>query len=36
MSIRVRPLSFADQVCQSDKKATKRKRLLDEVDKVVP
>ena len=36
MSMRVRPLSFADQVCQSNKKATKRKRLLDEMNQVVP
>ena len=36
MSIQARPLSFADQVCQNGKKPTKLKRMLDEMEKVIP
>ena len=36
MSIQARPLSFADQVCQHNKKPTKLKRMLDEMEKVIP
>ena len=36
MSIQARPLSFADQVCQNNKKTTKLKNFLDAMDKVVP
>ena len=36
MSIKARPLSFADQVCQNNKKPTKLKKMLDEMEKVIP
>ena len=36
MSIQARPLSFADQVCQNNKKTTKLKNFLDAMEKVVP
>ena len=36
MSIQARPLSFADQVCQNPKKPTKLKRMLGEMEKVIP
>ena len=36
MSIQARPLSFADQVCQRNKKTTKIKRFLDEMEAAVP
>ena len=36
MSIQARPLSFADQVCQNNKKTTKLKNFLDVMEKVVP
>ena len=36
MSIQARPLSFADQVYQHNKKPTKLKRMLDEMEKVIP
>ena len=36
MSIQARPLSFADQVCQNNKKTTKLKNFLDFMEKVVP
>ena len=36
MSIKARLLSFADQVCQNNKKPTKLKKKLDEMEKVIP
>ena len=36
MSIQAHPLSFADQVCQNGKKPTKLKRMLDEMERVIP
>ena len=36
MSIKARPLSFADQACPDNKKPTKLKRMLDEMEKLIP
>ena len=36
MSIKARPLSFADQACPDNKKPTKLKRMLDEMEKIIP